>query len=149
LLGGFAGAFLADVYALPLSGFVQPFPGSILIAGGVLFIGGLVAVLIPGLLLSRLSSLILLGFIDSVFGLVTGAVAGLCFLAVGFMLITSWTPRIEKKDVWKKSKLARAYFEAIEDNFQAKSKHRKRISLDREWKDLTNNSQKLIQQIKG
>src|ERR1051325_4412792 len=71
VLGGFFGAALVDYYALPMGSLMGGFTGSTALAAILLYIGGVAAILIPGLILSRISSALFLGLIDGTFGILT------------------------------------------------------------------------------
>lgn len=115
LAGGFAGAFLADVYAYPVSGMIGPFPGSFFLSALVLFAAGCVAALVPGWILSRLSAGLFLGVIDSAFGFITGAAAGICAITLCVLLVVPLFPQIERTRAWKKSKLVRPFQTTMEE----------------------------------
>src|SRR4051794_26755256 len=79
---GFFGALLADLYSLPVAGWLGGFRGSDWVAAAALFAAAAVVVLIPGWILSRVTHEMFLGIVDSIFGLFTGAVAALLAVAV-------------------------------------------------------------------
>jgi uncharacterized membrane protein required for colicin V production len=118
LIGGFFGAFIADYYAIPLSDMMGGFAGSQALAGVLLFAAGVVAGLVPGWLLDKLSAAFLMGIINSFFGLVTGLLAG--FLAVSLLLL--WTVQsyseIEEFRAWRKSSIAKPMHDALEHHFE-------------------------------
>jgi len=119
VMGGFLGAFLADYYALSLSSFMGGFSGSEWLAGILLFLVGIFAVLIPGTLLSRMSSALFLGVIDSAMGLATGALAGLVAVALGLLLIVPLAPQVEKTKAWRNSLIINVFSKALEGVFHA------------------------------
>lgn len=117
VLGGFLGSFLADIYAHPMSEFIGGFPGSAAVSALLLFLVGLVVVLLPGWLLSRVGSVLFLGVVDSAFGLLTGALVGLVAIGLVLLLLVPFVPRVEKGKAWKKSMLVKPYHSLLEDLF--------------------------------
>ncbi len=102
---GFFGAFLADTYALPASSYIGSYAGADWMAAAVLFAAGAVAFLVPGLLLSKVCDGILLGVVDSLFGLFTGAVAGVLAVAVLLLAVMPFVPSVEATRAWRGSSL--------------------------------------------
>lgn len=117
LIGGFFGAFLVEYYALPVSEMLGGFTGAKTVAGFLLFTGGVVIALVPGWALSRLSHAMFLGFIDSVFGIITGLLAGLVAVTLAILFILPHAPSVEKSKAWKKSVLVKPLHHFIEDLF--------------------------------
>ncbi|MCG3204514.1 MAG: hypothetical protein KCHDKBKB_01229 [Elusimicrobia bacterium] len=117
LMGGFFGAFLVEYYALPAAEWMGGFSGAKLLASVLLFVGGVTIALVPGWVISRLVSAVFLGVFDSVAGLLTGALAGLVCVSLVFFFLIPHFPQIEKGKVWKRSKLVRPLYHAIEDFF--------------------------------
>jgi uncharacterized membrane protein required for colicin V production len=118
LIGGFFGAFIADYYAIPLSDMMGGFAGSQAVAGVLLFVAGVVAGLIPGWFLDKLSAAFLMGIMNSFFGLLSGFLAG--FLAISLLLL--WTVQtyseIEEFRAWRKSTIAKPMYDALEHHFE-------------------------------
>jgi uncharacterized membrane protein required for colicin V production len=127
LAGGFAGACLADMYALSLAGTMMKFPGATFLAGTVLFLAGAAAMIVPGILLSRVFEGLILGVADSAFGLVTGAVAGSLLVTMVLLVVVPMAPRVESSRAWKKSSMVRPLHRTLEDFFQS-PKFRRRLS---------------------
>jgi len=115
--GGFFGAFLVDYYALPAASMVGHFRGAMLAASLLLFLGGLLPLLALGAILSRIASKILLGLINGIFGLIAGALAGLMFIAILFLVFLPRVPGVERSRAWKKSIVARPLQGFVEDVF--------------------------------
>ncbi len=119
LIGGFAGAFLADYYAVPVSEMIGGFAGSQAIAAVLLFVLGVIAGMIPGWILDKLSAAFLMGIVNSFFGLVTGLLAGL----VAISLILLWTVQnyeeIEEYRAWRRSSVAKPLHAALENHFES------------------------------
>lgn len=107
LIGGFVGAYVADVYGFSVGGMIGSFPGATAIGTIFVFLVSCFTILIPGWLLSRFGSLIFLGFIDSAAGVFTGVLAGSCAIILGLLFITPHIPKFEEKPAWKKSVLVR------------------------------------------
>ncbi len=118
LAGGFFGAFLTDMYALSLATSLAHFPGSVALAGAALFILGAGAILLPGLFLSGLFEGMILGVIDSSFGLFTGAVAAAVLIANFLLIAVPFLPNLEASRAWKKSVVVRPLQRKLEDTFQ-------------------------------
>ena len=119
LAGGFLGAMLADLYALPLASQIGSFPGAVGVAGAALFLVGAAAALLPGLLLSRIFVGVLLGVADSAFGIVTGAVAGVLAIAALLLIVVPLSPHVESTRAWKRSAIVRPLHGALEEVFQS------------------------------
>ena len=117
LVGGFLAMMLADTYALPLAGFMGPVPGAHLIAAVALYAAGLAVALVPGWLLTRVTSALFLGLVNAVFGLFTGAFAGCLAAGLLLLFLVPAVPRLQKEDAWKKSVLARPLEETLEATF--------------------------------
>jgi uncharacterized membrane protein required for colicin V production len=132
-IGGFFGAFVADVYGIPLSGFMGGFAGSEKIAVVILFALGLGLVLLPGYLLSRITSKIFLGLFDTFFGLMAGGVAGLCAVATILVVLVAKVPKVEAAPYWRQSHVARPLHQRVEDAFN--NRHLRRRSLSQSLKD--------------
>lgn len=113
LAAGFAGAFLMDTYALSLSSMIGGFPGSLFVAGGVLYLAALVIFLIPGHLLSKVEGA-LLGVFDGIFGFVTGAAAGFCALLLVLLYAVPNLSQLTEKRSWKDSVLVRPLYSVLE-----------------------------------
>ena len=114
VLGGFAGACLADVYGYSAAAYVG---GSVPAAAARLFAAGLLAALVPGYALSKITSALFLGVIDSAIGLVTGALTGFVAIALLLLAIVPAFPRMEKAKAWKGSAVARPLHGAVEGLF--------------------------------
>lgn len=121
---GFFGALLADTYALPVSAYLGSFAGADWVAAAVLFAAGAVALLVPGLFLSKLCEGILLGVVDSAFGLVTGAVAGVLAVAVLLLAVVPFVPSVEASRAWRGSELVRPLHLSLESLMGARSTRR-------------------------
>ncbi|MCB4757443.1 MAG: CvpA family protein, partial [Elusimicrobia bacterium] len=106
-----------DTYALSLSGVFGGFPGSLTLAAFLLFLLGMAVILIPGWFLSRITSAVLLGVIDSVFGLFTGAVVGLIAISLLLMFVVPMVPKIERSQAWKKSTFVKSWARKLENAF--------------------------------
>lgn len=117
LIGGFFGAFLVEYYALPASAMMGGFPGARLVAGTLLFIGGVVVAIVPGWALSRLTAAFLLGIVDGVFGLLAGLLAGIVAVTLAMLFVLPHAPSIEKSKAWKKSAIVKPFHHFIEDVF--------------------------------
>jgi uncharacterized membrane protein required for colicin V production len=117
LIGGFIGAFLADYYSLPLAAMIGGFNGAPIIASILLFSSGIVIGLLPAWLFSKLTAALLIGLLNSIFGLIAGALTGL--LVVSLLLL--WTvqryPDVEKFRAWRDSRAAKPLYDLIEDYF--------------------------------
>jgi uncharacterized membrane protein required for colicin V production len=119
LAGGFSGAFLADMYALSLAGAFARFPGGTAAIGALLFVGGAALFILPGIILSKLFSGLMLGVVDSIFGFVLGAFTGLLAVTAILLIVFPYAPKIENTPAWKKSKLVRPLHRSLEDIFQS------------------------------
>lgn|GEM_PF-6367416 len=117
VLAGFFGSFLADYYAYPLSTMLGFSGGSILISEVLLFFTGVISVVLPGWILSKISNVVFLGLIDSAMGFVTGAITGLVAIALCLLVLVPIFPRIEKTKSWKSSRLAKPYHNFLETVF--------------------------------
>ena len=112
--GGFAGAFLADVYAHSFAGFLAPAPAPALLAGILLFSAGVGAFLLPGWFLSRVIHGIFLGVADGIVGFATGGVIGVAAIVLVLLLAVPTFPSIERSRAWKESLAARRLYAAAE-----------------------------------
>lgn len=125
--GGFVGAFIADMYAMPLAGSVTQFPGSVAVAGVVLFALGAAVVIVPGLLLSKLFSGMILGLVDSAFGLLLGGVIAMLAVTTLLLVVVPFAPSVEASAAWKKSAVVRPLHRRLEHLFQT-PRFRRRLS---------------------
>lgn len=127
LMAGFVGAFVADMYTAPVTGYVGGIMRNETLTTVVLFSAGCSLLLLPGWLLSRFATGPFLGFIDGAFGLIAGAFAGACAITVILLILVPTLPTIEKSPVWKKSSLVRPLQKSLEgifihERFQKSSK---------------------------
>ena len=129
LLGGFLGAFLVETYTLPLAEMLGGFAGARVLAGLMLFVGGVAVLALPGLIISRLASAFFLGIFDSVVGLFSGLLAGLLLVTVIFFSILPRFPSIETSRPWKKSVLVKPFHKFVEDVFN-NSRFKKESTTD-------------------
>jgi uncharacterized membrane protein required for colicin V production len=132
------------------------------VASAVLFIGGVLAALLPGWILSRLSAAFFLGIFDSIFGLLTGLLSGFIALTLIFLWVLPHAPRIEKSPAWKKSRFVKPLHHAVEDFFsdgrfqktsvtvQLKNDFVKDVSpaLEKTGKAISNTAGALVDKIK-
>lgn len=135
LIGGFFGALLVEIYTLPASEMIGGFTGARLLAGALLFAGGVVVALVPGWVLSRLVSAVFLGFFDSVVGLLAGALTGIVAITLLFLFVLPHAPRVEKSPAWKQSKLVKPLHHMIEDFFNDR-RFRRGSTIEQLRKDL-------------
>lgn len=119
LLGGFLGAYLIDYYTAPFADILGGFSGSHLFAAGILFVAGLAIFLLPGLLLSKISSGMILGVIDGAFGLITGGLAGLFAMTLCILSVMPLFPKIEATSAWKSSKIVHPFQRSVENIFNS------------------------------
>lgn len=112
--GGFLGALLADIYALPVAGWLGGFRGSDWLASAALFSAGAVAILVPGWILSKICKGLFLGAVDSLFGLFTGGVAAVLAVAVILLAVMPFAPKVESTRGWRGSKLVRPLQRTLE-----------------------------------
>ncbi len=117
LIGGFFGAFLVEYYQLPVSEMIGGFPGARLVAGLLLFVGGIVIALVPGWALTKLTHAMFLGVVDSIVGLFTGFLAGVVAIALMLLFVVPRFPSIEKSAPWKKSVVIKPLHNFLEDLF--------------------------------
>lgn len=143
-IGGFFGAFLVEYYTLPVAEMMGGFPGARLLAGALLFIGGVVIALVPGWTLSRLVSVVFLGVFDSIVGLLAGVLSGLVLISLIFFFILPHVPSIEKSRAWKKSMLVKPLHHGIEDVFND-SRFRKGSTTEQLKDDLVKDITPVIQ----
>lgn len=115
LAAGFFGALLVDVYALSFGTMLGSFPGAAPLAAVLLFVGGCIAFLIPGWILSRVCEGIFLGVIDSAFGLLAGSVAGLSAITLILLVLVPMFPRVERTSAWRNSMLVRPLQHSLEE----------------------------------
>ena len=115
LAGGFVGAYLVDVYALPASEWIGSFPGSWHLAAALLFVVAVSVFAAAGWLASGLLKAVFLGVVDAVVGFATGLVAGLLAIALALFLALPQWPSIETHPAWKKSSLVRPFYRLVED----------------------------------
>lgn len=133
LIGGFLGGFLVDYYTMPVSQMMGNIPAPEKVAGAALFLSGMGIALLPGWILSRLSSGLILGVVDSVFGLVTGTLAGLIAVTLIFLFVLPHAPRVEKNKAWRNSLVVKPLHHFIEDIFN--DAHFQRESAMSDFKD--------------
>jgi len=117
IIGGFLGAALVDYYAIPAATLLGGFGGASVVAAVGLYFLGLAVTLIPGRILSRASSAVFLGLIDSAFGLFTGAFTGFFLLALGLLVAIPMFPSIEKSPSYRGSALLKPCHQALEEIF--------------------------------
>lgn len=117
--GGFMGAWLVDYYSLPMSEMMGGFRGSPLLSTVLLYLAGIILILGPGLLLSRVFSGIIFGVIDGIFGVFTGAVAGILAISLGLLLLVPIFPQVEKSRAWRKSVLIKPFYQVLEEIFNS------------------------------
>lgn len=115
IIGGFLGAALVDIYTLPLSGLMGGFPGSTVLAALALYAAGLGAVLIPGAVLSQISSVFLLSLIDGAFGLITGAFAAMLLVSILLLATTPLITGFESSRAFRNSAIARPLYRTLEE----------------------------------
>ena len=120
LMGGFLGAYLADTYYLSVIPMMGNVPYAKYIAVAALFLSGVAVLLVPGWLISKIVRGFFLGIVDSLFGFVTGALAGLVALSLVFLLVLPHFPRIEKKPVWTSSHLVKPLHDFVVKTIQKK-----------------------------
>lgn len=113
LIGGFAGAYISDIYALPFSQMLPSVASTPNMARIFLYFASLVIVLVLGYLLSRLSSALFLGIFDSAIGLVVGAFVGSVAIFLTILFIFPTMPQVEKNKAWKNSSLVRPLYERL------------------------------------
>src|SRR5690348_6556024 len=92
IAGGFLGSYLADTYAPAVGSMMGGFWGASALATAGLYLAGVVALLLPGWLLSKAMSGLFLGFVDGVFGIATGLIAGLVCIALFFLAFVPLFP---------------------------------------------------------
>ncbi|MBV9080821.1 MAG: CvpA family protein [Elusimicrobia bacterium] len=124
LLAGFAAACAADTYGYPLADRLGSMPGAVTAAEAAVFAAVALVVLIPGWVLSKFSEGILLGVVDSVCGLVTGAVAGLLAIGAVLLVLVAATPSLEASGGWRHSMLVKPFYWRLEAILQAPRFHR-------------------------
>lgn len=117
VIGGFFGSFLCDTYAVSLAGLFGDFRGAVVVSAFLLFLVGMAVVLIPGWFLSRITSAILLGVVDSAFGLFTGGVVGLVGISLILMFVVPIVPKVEKGQAWRKSIIVKYLYHKLENAF--------------------------------
>ncbi len=115
IIGGFVGAALVDIYALPLSGLIGSFSGSTALAGLLLFIGGLAVVLIPGAVLSKIGSVFILHLIDGAFGLLTGAFAAFLLISAALLTASPMVSGFRRSLAFRNSVIARPLYHMLEE----------------------------------
>lgn len=116
LAAGFVGAYVADLYAPAVAGTLGSFKGVDLLAGALLFGATLVVILAPGYFLSKVAG-VFIGFLNPLFGLLTGGAAGLLAICLGLAVLVPRLPASESNQAWKKSKLAAPLYRFLEDTF--------------------------------
>lgn len=120
LVGGFFGAFLADMLTASVMTFLGSFPGRESALTIVLFVVGCAIIMIPGWVLSRAISALFFGMFDRVAGIFVGLVAGLCAISITLIAFVPLVPKVEKSNAWKKSALVRPLQRTLEDTFSGK-----------------------------
>lgn len=144
LVAGFLGAVLVDYYTPALADLMGGFAGSHLMAAALLFAAGAAAGLLPGWVLSRVASGLFLGLIDSAFGLVTGALAGMFAITLLLLAVPPMFPRVEASDGWKRSRVVRPLHETLENVFNA-PRFRPRVIGER----LESEAERAVEPIAG
>lgn len=112
---GFVGMAAIDIFALALAERLGSGPASFWVAAGLLFGAGLIIVLVPGWLLSRLASLVMLDIVDGLVGFLTGLFAVVVLVTLSALLIVPAFPKLEKTSVWKKSIIVRPLQHFLEE----------------------------------
>ena len=115
IAGGFLGNFLGDSYALLFSPYIGVFHGSYWVAYAVLYSIGLLIAVVPGFILSRVTSALYLGVIDGFFGLLTGAFTGFLLVTLILLFVLPYFPSIEKNKAWKNSSLVKPMERVLEE----------------------------------
>jgi len=115
IAGGFLGSFLGDSYALLLSPYLGSFHGIYWVTYGVLYCIGLLIAMVPGFILSRLTSALYLGVIDGFFGLLTGAFTGFLLVTLNLLFVLPYFPAVEKTSAWKNSVIVKPLERVLEE----------------------------------
>ncbi len=131
MVGGFLGSYLVDTYALSLTAIMGSFVGARVLSVMVLYLGGFLVAAIPGWVLSKLTAAVL-GLVDSLLGLIAGALCGFVLIAVTLLYVLPLFPSIERTPAWKKSKIIRPFDEYLEDHLIHKHLRIGKIPLAKE-----------------